>query len=66
VEPSDLSGVDQRLRLGVSGHKAAQSPSDSIRNQFGEAVERVVVVIGRVSAGCDGRGCDAGRHGSQW
>ena len=65
MEPSDLIGVDQRLSLGVSGRKAAQSRSDSIRNQFGEAVEGVVVVI-RVSAGCDGRGGVAGRHGSQW
>ncbi len=56
MEPSDLSGVDQRLRLGVSGRKEAQTRSDTIRNQFGEAVERVVVVIGRVSAGCEGRG----------
>jgi len=42
----------------------AKSRGESIRYPVGEAVERVVVVIGRVSAGGDDRGDHACPHGS--
>ena len=66
MKSCDLGCVDKRLWLRVDGREDAKSHGESIRYPVGEAVERIVVVIGRVSVGCDGRGGDTGRHGSQW
>ena len=62
MQARDLGGVDERL--GLCRRETAKPHGESICEQVGEPVERVVVVIGRVSAGGDGRGGDAGPHGS--
>jgi hypothetical protein len=64
VQSRDLGCVHERLGLGVGGRAAGKLHSESIRDPVGETVERIVVVIGWVSAGADDRGGDAVPHGS--
>ena len=63
MQPRDLGGVHERLGP-VGRGETAQSRSEAIRDQVGEAVERVVVVPGRISADRKGRGGGIGRHRS--
>ena len=47
MESGDLSGVDERL--APRRRQAVQPHGESIGEQVGESVERIVVVVGRVS-----------------
>jgi hypothetical protein len=49
VEPSDLSGVDERLR--PRRREPAQPHGESIREKVGESVQRGIVVVARLRVG---------------
>jgi hypothetical protein len=61
VEARDLSGIDERL--GSAGRQAAQPGGESLGEQVGESVRRIVLVGGRLEDGCGGRS-SGGSHPS--
>jgi hypothetical protein len=58
VEPSDLSGIDERL--GPCRRQAAQPHGQPLCEQVRKPIERIVVVEGRIEDGCGGRSSGRG------